>query len=105
MEADGPEALMPAQVTQFCQPVIAWIWDFTVCADDGRDTAAKRNSATARTDKLLVVFFNITNFYSRGFCFRRSLPRDCWRLPTHLLWNNPFSSSAEKSRKQELLGD
>src|SRR5947209_17822687 len=58
---------MPAQVTQFCHPLILWIWLFTVCADDGTEAAAKRNSATARTDKLLIVFLTITTFYSRGF--------------------------------------
>jgi len=56
MEAEGPEALDPAQATQFCHPLILWIWLFTVCADEG-SAAAKANSATARMVIFLVVFF------------------------------------------------
>ena len=69
MDAPGPEALIPAQVTQLCHPVILWIWLLTVWADERREVAAKRNSATARTDMLLVVFFTITTFTPGGlFC-------------------------------------
>src|ERR1051325_2531327 len=100
MEAEGPAPLDPAQATQLDHPLIFWIWLFTVCADEETEAAAKRSSATARIDKFLIVFFNITNFYSRGcFCFpSRSIARPCWRLQMHLLWNNPFSSSPKKSR-------
>src|SRR5579864_4262320 len=62
MDAPGPEALIPAQVTQLCHPVILWIWLLTVWAGERSEVAAKRNSATARMDMLLVVFFTITTF-------------------------------------------
>jgi hypothetical protein len=68
MDAPGPAALEPAQATQFCHPLILWIWLLTVWADEGSEAAAKRNSTTARMDMLLVVF-TITTFYSRGFLF------------------------------------
>src|SRR5579859_2442971 len=106
MEAEGPEALTPAQVTQLVQPDIVWICDFTVCADERMDAAAKRNSAIARMEKFLVVFFTITIFTPGGFLSSIALSvATCWRLTTHLLWNNPFSSSANKSRNAGLLSD
>ena len=68
MLAPGPAALAPAQATQFCHPLILWIWLLTVWADEGSEAAAKRNSATARMDMLLVVFFTITTFTPGDFC-------------------------------------
>jgi|SRR5579859_3090328 len=62
MDAPGPEALMPAQDTQLCHPLILWIWLLTVWADERSEVTAKRNSAITRMDKLLVVFFTITTF-------------------------------------------
>jgi hypothetical protein len=62
MDAPGPDALIPAQVTQLCQPVILWIWLLTVWADERSEVTAKRNSAITRRDKLLVVLFTITTF-------------------------------------------
>jgi len=67
MEAPGPAALMPAQATQLCHPLILWIWLLTVWADERSDEAAKRNSAIARMDMLLVVFFTITTFTPGDF--------------------------------------
>jgi hypothetical protein len=68
MEAPGPAPPEPAQATQFCHPLILWIWLFTVCADEDTEAAAKRNSATARMDKFLIVVFTITTF-TPGDCF------------------------------------
>src|ERR1051326_508434 len=104
MEAPGPAALMPAQVTQLCHPLILCIWLFTVCADEESEPAAKRNSATARMGKFLIVFFTITRLLLQGmFLFpSRSISRPCCRLPTHLLWNNPFSPLHEKSQNRGL---
>jgi nitrogen fixation/metabolism regulation signal transduction histidine kinase len=70
MDALGPAALAPAQATQFCHPVILWIWLLTVWADEGSEAAAKRNSATARMNMLLVVFFTITTFTPGVFVSR-----------------------------------
>ena len=64
--APGPAALAPAQATQFCHPLILWIWLLTVWADERSEDAAKRNSAIARMDIILVVLFTVTTFYSRG---------------------------------------
>src|SRR6266571_51144 len=66
MDAPGPDALIPAQVTQLCHPVILWIWLLTVWADERSEAAAKRNSATPRMNMLLVVFFTITTFTPGG---------------------------------------
>jgi hypothetical protein len=62
MDAPGPAALAPAQATQFCHPLILCIWLLTVWADERSEVAAKRNSAIARMETLLVVFFTITTF-------------------------------------------
>jgi hypothetical protein len=67
MLAPGPAALAPAQATQFCHPLILWIWLLTVWADEG-SAAAKKNSATARMETLLVVLFTITTFTPGDFC-------------------------------------
>src|SRR6476660_405638 len=75
MDAAGPAALAPAQATQFCQPLILWIWDFTVCADERRDAADSANKEITRTDRVLVVFFNITTFLLQGIVFYR--PQSC----------------------------
>ncbi|HEY2116122.1 MAG TPA: hypothetical protein VGJ51_13580 [Candidatus Angelobacter sp.] len=75
MDAPGPAALAPAQATQFCHPVILCIWLLTVWADEGSEAAAKRNSATARMETLLVVFFTITTFTPGDF-FGLFVPRD-----------------------------
>src|SRR5215475_7638364 len=74
IEAPGPDAPAPAQATQFSHPLILCIWLFTVCADE--EAAAKMNSAIARTDKLLVVFFTITTFTPGGFCVPSQACRD-----------------------------
>ena len=91
MDAAGPAALAPAQATQFCHPLILWIWLLTVWADERSEVAAKRNSATTRMDTLLVVFFTITTFYSRGIVFLLPpFPTAKLRVKTDLLCFNPF---------------
>ena len=62
MDAPGPAAFAPAQATQFSHPLILWIWLLTVWADERSEAAAKRNSATARMETLLVVLFTVTTF-------------------------------------------
>jgi nitrogen fixation/metabolism regulation signal transduction histidine kinase len=75
MLAPGPAALAPAQVTQFSHPLILCIWLLTVWADERSEAAAKRNSATARMETLLVVFFTITTF-TPGVFLGFFVPRD-----------------------------
>jgi hypothetical protein len=95
--------LAPAQATQFCHPVILWIWLLTVWADERSEAAAKRNSATARMDVLLVVFFNITTF-TPGVCLP-PFPTAKLRVTTHLLCFNPFPRAARETKNRELLSD
>jgi hypothetical protein len=103
MDAPGPAALAPAQATQFCHPVILWIWLLTVWADERSEVAAKRNSATARMDMLLVVFFNITTF-TPGVCLP-PFPTAKVTLTTHLLCFNPFHPVPRETKNHGLLGD
>jgi hypothetical protein len=103
MDALGPAALAPAQATQFCHPVILWIWLLTVWADERSEVAAKRNSATARMDVLLVVFFNITTF-TPGVCLP-PFPTAKLRVTTHLLCFNHFPPAARETKNRELLSD
>ena len=70
MDAPGPAALAPAQATQFSHPLILWIWLLTVWADERSEAAAKRNSATARMETLLVVLFTVTTFTPGDFFCR-----------------------------------
>jgi hypothetical protein len=104
MDAPGPAALAPAQATQFSHPLILCIWLLTVWADERSEVAAKRNSATARMETLLVILFTVTTFYSRGL-FAARFPTAKLRLTTHLLCFNPFRLPARESKNRELLGD
>jgi|SRR6185312_582855 hypothetical protein len=104
MDAPGPAALAPAQATQFCHPVILWIWLLTVWADEGSEAAAKRNSATARMETLLVVLFTVTTFTPGDF-FVPPFPTAKLRVTTDLLCFNPFPSVARETKNCELLGD
>ncbi|HEY2170493.1 MAG TPA: hypothetical protein VGJ30_12760 [Candidatus Angelobacter sp.] len=70
MDAPGPAALAPAQVTQFCHPLILCIWLLTVWADEGRVAAEIMNSAIARMETLLVVLFTVTTFTPGDFLCR-----------------------------------
>jgi len=73
----GPAALIPAQTVQLCHPDILWIWDFTVWADERIDAAESANKEITRTNRGLVVFFNITTFLLQGlFLFGREFCRD-----------------------------
>jgi hypothetical protein len=107
MEAPGPEALAPAQVTHACHPLILWIWLLTVWADEGSEAAAKRNSATARMETLLVVFFTITTFTpgDLGFFYAARFLTAKLRVTTHLLCFNPFRPAARETKNRELLSD
>jgi hypothetical protein len=104
MDAPGPAALMPAQATQLCHPLILWIWLLTVWADERSEVAAKRNSATTRMDTLLVVLFTITTF-TPGDWVVPPFPTAKLRLTTHLLCFNPFRPAARETKNRELLGD
>jgi hypothetical protein len=104
MDAPGPAALAPAQATQFCHPLILWIWLLTVWADERSETAAKRNSATARMETLLIVLFTVTTF-TPGDLFAARFPTAKLRLTTHLLCFNPFRLPARESKNRELLSD
>src|SRR5215831_4806955 len=92
MLAPGPAALAPAHATQFSHPLILWIWLLTVWADERSEAAAKRNSATARMDMLLVVLFTVTTF-TPGVCLP-PFPTAKVTLTTHLLCFNPFRPAA-----------
>src|SRR6478672_8405357 len=106
MEAPGPEALMPAQATQLCHPLILWIWLLTVWADERSDEAAKRNSAIARIDMLLVVLFTITTFTPGVLvCLGPPFPTAKVTLTSDLLCFNPFRLPAQETKNRELLGD
>jgi hypothetical protein len=101
MEAEGPAALEPAQATQFSHPLILWIWLFTVCADEG--TQAKTNSAITRMERFLIVFFTITNFYSRGFfAFHRALCRDLLEITDASTLEQPFFTCARENSKSRI---
>src|SRR6476646_8738529 len=104
MLAPGPAALAPAQATQFCHPLILWIWLLTVWADEGSEAAAKRNSATARMDMHMVVFFTITTLSAVRFCYP-PFPTAKLRGTTHLLCFNPFRPSARETKNRGLLSD
>src|SRR5690349_9327643 len=97
MLAPGPAALAPAQATQFCHPLILWIWLLTVWADERSEAAAKRNSATARMDMLLVVFFNITTFTPGGLFAAISNGECDFNDASTLL--QPFSARRARNQK------
>jgi len=104
MDAPGPAAFAPAQATQFCHPLILWIWLLTVWADERSEVAAKRNSATARMETLLIVLFTVTTF-TPGDLFAARFPTAKLRLTTHLLCFNPFRLPLRETKNRELLGD
>src|SRR6266853_6731245 len=104
MDAPGPAALIPAQATQLCQPLILWICDLTVWADEETETAENMNSAITRPNRPLVVFFTITTFTPGGF-LPTHFPTAKLRLTTHLLCFNRFRRAARESRNRGLLGD
>src|SRR5262249_53454612 len=104
MDAPGPAALAPAQATQFCHPLILCIWLLTVWADERSEAAAKKNSAIARMETLLVVLFTITTFTPGGFCVP-PFPTAKLRVMTHLLCFNPFPQAAQETKNRGLLSD
>jgi hypothetical protein len=95
---------MPAQATQLCHPLILWIWLLTVWADERSEVAAKRNSATARMEMLLVFLFAITTFTPGGF-FAAPFPTAKLRVTSDLLCFNPFQPPGRETKNRELLGD
>ena len=104
MDAPGPAALMPAQATQLSHPLILWIWLLTVWADERSEVAAKRNSATARMETLLFIFFTVTTF-TPGDLFAARFPTAKLTLTSDLLCFNPFRPRARETKNRELLGD
>jgi hypothetical protein len=76
----------------------------TVWADEGSEAAAKKNSATARMEKLLVVLFTVTTFTPGDLCVP-PFPTAKLRLKSDLLCFNPFPPVAQETKNRELLGD
>ena len=104
MDAAGPAALAPAQATQFCHPLILWIWLLTVWADERRVAAEIMNSAITRMETLFVVLFTVTTFTPGDFVVP-PFPTAKLRVKTDLLCFNPFPSAARETKNRELLGD
>src|SRR6185437_12974755 len=98
MDAPGPEALMPAHATQLCHPLILWIWLLTVWADERSETAAKRNSATARMETLLIVLFTVTTF-TPGDCVCRAISNGEAEINDASTLLQPFSVAFARNQK------
>src|SRR4029077_10061530 len=102
MEAPGPAALMPAQVTQLSQPLILWICDLTVWADEETETAENMNSAITRPNRPLVVFFTITTLL-QGVCFcADSLSNGEAESNDASTLLQPFSTRCARNRKSRI---